>query len=130
MVERVRSRTGKRSTYVCWLTWRGPLLADWATRYHHHPFRNNYTADERDLLTDELVSDPTTRIYSKLSGGLPVDTWAQLKLTALVASALGVEARVPTPDVGRMGNPVGERHARELRARLAAYSAVANLPEE
>ena len=76
------------------------------------------------------MSDPTTRIYAKLSGGLPVDTWAQLRLTTLVASALGVEARVPTPDVAQAANPVGERHARELRARLTAYSAVANLPEE
>ena len=107
---------------------RGPLLADWAARYHGHPMRNRYTRDERDMLTDELLGDPTTRLYASATGGLTLDTWAELRLVSMVAAALGIEMEIPAATQPAPEAPAATDIA-DARARLIRVSAIAGLPE-
>lgn len=111
-----------------WAAHPGPMLADWLGRYHMHPVDNTLPDDEQDLLTAELISDPTSRTYAALSGGIALDVWAAVKAVGLLASLTGSEIDLPAPQVREQG--VAPEELAVARARLRRYSAIAHLPEE
>lgn len=105
------------------------MLADWVSRYHCHPFRNPYSADERDLLTVELLGDPDTRLYAVMNGGIGLSVWSSLKTASLVASALGVNLELPKSETTDNRPKASKAELDTARAALARSSAVAHLPE-
>ena len=105
------------------------MLADWLHLYHLHPFRNDLDDAERELLSRELVITATSRTYAAISTGPPLDLWLQLRLAGMVASALGEELELPSPEAPREPKPPAAE-LNQMRQRLRRHSVIAELPEE
>lgn len=122
-------RAGGKSVHLSlWLGQRGPLLADWAGRYGLHPIRNDLTGGERDLLTRDLLADPTSRVYAAMTGGIALDVWAAVQTAAAAHAALGAPFEPPGIDAPD-GPPVTSAELALARERLDRVSAIAQLPE-
>lgn len=110
------------------MTYRGPLLADWLCQYGLHPLRNTLSSSERDLLTEQLLQSPQTRLYAALSGGVSLDIWAQLKTAAATAALAGMELKLPTGTQDEAPRP-DRSELDAARTRLRRHSVIAALPE-
>lgn len=110
----------------------GPLLADWVGAYHTHPLDNSFTEIERDLLSSELITSPSSRVYAALTGGVPLDTWALVSLAGMTANVVGVELHPPTMSTTVSAAPpaddVSAEEMRRAREVLAAHSVINQLP--
>ena len=103
------------------------MLADWVATYGCHPLRNDFTQAERDMLTEQLLRDPRSRISTAAMAEVPLELWAQLRTASMVAAALGVELDLPYREQPK---PRPDKAAlAEAHAALTRASAIANLPE-
>ena len=124
-------RAGGKSVHLSlWLQQRGPLLADWTARYKLHPIHNDLAQTERDLLSRDLLADPTSRVYAAMTGGMALDVWAAVQTAAAVHALLGAPFEPPGLDVSAGAvEPVTSAELELARERLDRVSAIARLPE-
>lgn len=100
------------------------------TRYGTHPLRNSFTPGERDLLTTELVKDPTSRTSAAIFG-VAADLFAAFKTAEAVTVLAG---GAPESVYSLFDPPLAEQETtpaevQALRAVLLRYSAISTLEE-
>lgn len=92
---------------------------------------NELPDEERELLSSELLSIPTSRVYVAVTAGPPLDIWASLRTLAMIASLLGAPVTLPgaSSEPSNDAGDVGADERENAKAALRKRSVIASLPE-